>query len=332
MFVDAVKITFIAGKGGNGVVAWRREKYIPKGGPTGGNGGNGGSIILKADTGTLSLEDYRHIKKIEADSGVAGGPNLRQGKTGPDRILKVPLGTLIKDASTGALIYDLTQDGQTFKLCQGGKGGKGNHHFKSPTNQAPNIFTEGTEGEIKHIELELKLIAEVGLVGMPNAGKSTLMKALTQVPVKIGAYPFTTLFPNLGYIRYQDYHQILVADIPGIIKDAHLDKGLGFAFLKHIERSKAIVFVIDSAATEERDPIDDFKVLVEELNQYRNTLLDRPILIALNKADETDASFHIEAFEKAFPEYKDKIIVTSGLTHLGIDSLKQAIRNLLSST
>ena len=216
MFIDAVKITLSAGKGGNGVVAWRREKYIPKGGPTGGNGGNGGSIILKADPTIPSLESFRHVKKIEAPSGIQGGPNLCQGKTGKDEILLVPLGTLVKDAATGALLCDLTQKDQTFTICKGGKGGKGNNTFKSPTNQAPNIFTEGTAGESKHVELELKLIAEIGLIGMPNAGKSTLMKALTQVPVKIGAYPFTTLFPNLGYTRYDDYHQVLIADIPGI--------------------------------------------------------------------------------------------------------------------
>jgi len=331
MFVDAVKITFIAGKGGNGVVAWRREKYIPKGGPTGGNGGNGGSIILKADPTLPSLENFRHVKKIEATSGNPGGANLRIGKTGKDEIILVPLGTLVKDATTGALICDLTMKDQTFTLCKGGKGGKGNHAFKSPTNQAPNIFTEGTYGETKSVELELKLIAEVGLVGMPNAGKSTLMKALTQVPVKIGAYPFTTLFPNLGYTTYDDYHQILIADIPGIIEGAHLDKGLGFNFLKHIERSKALIFVIDSAATEDRDPIDDFKILISELNAYRQTLLDRPILIALNKADSEEATSHIEAFKKAFPEYESQIFITSGLTGLGIDKLKKAIRKLASS-
>lgn len=328
MFVDAVKITFIAGKGGNGVVAWRREKYIPKGGPTGGNGGHGGSIILKADPTIPSLEAFRHVKKIEATSGDQGGPNLRQGRTGKDETLLVPLGTLVKDATTGALIADLTVKGQTFTLCKGGKGGKGNNHFKSPTNQAPNIFTEGTPGEAKYVELELKLIAEIGLVGMPNAGKSTLMKALTQVPVKIGAYPFTTLFPNLGYTRYDDYHQVLIADIPGIIEGAHLDKGLGFAFLKHIERSKALIFVIDAAGSEDRDPVDDFRVLLHELKQYREALLDRPLLIALNKADEESATDLITEFKKHFPEYKHQIIETSGVTGLGIEELKKAIRKL----
>jgi GTP-binding protein len=331
MFIDAVKITLSAGKGGNGVVAWRREKYIPKGGPTGGNGGNGGSIILKADPTIPSLESFRHVKKIEAPSGIQGGPNLCQGKTGKDEILLVPLGTLVKDAATGALLCDLTQKDQTFTICKGGKGGKGNNTFKSPTNQAPNIFTEGTAGESKHVELELKLIAEIGLIGMPNAGKSTLMKALTQVPVKIGAYPFTTLFPNLGYTRYDDYHQVLIADIPGIIKDAHLDKGLGFAFLRHIERSRALIFVLDSSGSEDRDPVEDFEVLINELKAYREALLDRPILIALNKADQEDAAFYIEAFKKAFPERNDQIIVTSGLSGIGIDTLKKAIRTLASA-
>lgn len=331
MFVDAVKITFFAGKGGNGVVAWRREKYIPKGGPTGGNGGNGGSIILKADPTIPSLEAFRHVKKIQAPSGDQGGPNLRQGRTGKDEIIHVPLGTLVKDATTGALICDLTMKDQTFTLCRGGKGGKGNNHFKSPTNQAPNIFTEGTFGETKFVELELKLIAEVGLVGMPNAGKSTLMKALTQVPVKIGAYPFTTLFPNLGYTRYDDYHQVLIADIPGIIEGAHLDKGLGFAFLKHIERSKALVFVLDAAGTENRTPSEDFKVLLSELKAYREALLDRPILIALNKADEESSIELIEEFKTNYQQYKDQIILTSGVSGLGIDELKNKIRSLVGA-
>jgi GTP-binding protein len=331
MFVDAVKLTFIAGKGGNGVVAWRREKFIPKGGPTGGNGGNGGSIILKADPTVTSLEAFRHLKKIEAPSGEQGGSNLKQGKTGKDQILLVPLGTLVKDALTGALIYDLTEKGQTFTLCKGGKGGKGNNSFKSSTNQAPNIFTEGTYGQSKSIELELKLIAEIGLIGMPNAGKSTLMKALTNVPVKIGAYPFTTLFPNLGYIRYEDYHQILLADIPGIIQDAHLDKGLGFAFLKHIERSKALIFVIDISGSEDRNPIDDFKVLLSELTAYRDTLCDRPFLIALNKSDEALSSLYIESFKEAYPEYRSRTFTTSGLSGVGIPALKKAIRQLASS-
>lgn len=331
MFVDAVKITFFAGKGGNGVVAWRREKYIPKGGPTGGNGGNGGSIILKADPTIPSLEAFRHVKKIQAPSGDQGGPNLRQGRTGKDEIIHVPLGTLVKDATTGALICDLTIKDQTFTLCRGGKGGKGNNHFKSPTNQAPNIFTEGTFGETKFVELELKLIAEVGLVGMPNAGKSTLMKALTQVPVKIGAYPFTTLFPNLGYTRYDDYHQVLIADIPGIIEGAHMDKGLGFAFLKHIERSKALVFVLDAAGTENRTPAEDFKVLLSELKAYREALLDRPILIALNKADESSSVELIDEFKKLYPEYSHQTILTSGVSGLGIAELKDAIRKLVGA-
>ena len=239
MFVDSISLTLSAGKGGNGVIAWRREKYIPKGGPTGGNGGHGGSITLVADRQTVSLEGYRHKRIFCAQNGACGGSNLKQGKAGTNLILKVPCGTLVKDRHTQEVLFDLTEDGQELPLCRGGKGGKGNHHYKSPTHQAPHFCTEGTPGESREIELELKLIADVGLIGMPNAGKSTLLSKLTFARVKIGAYPFTTLFPNLGYARAPSGNRVLLADIPGIIENAHINKGLGYAFLRHIERTSA---------------------------------------------------------------------------------------------
>lgn len=329
MFVDSVSLTVSAGKGGNGVIAWRREKYIPKGGPYGGNGGNGGAIILEADEGEASLQRYRHTTKIIAQDGAPGGAALRQGKSGKDLILKVPCGTLVKDQNSQEILSDLSIQGQRFLLCQGGKGGKGNASFKSPTHQAPHIYTEGTLGESKDIQLELKLIAEIGLIGMPNAGKSTLMKRLTHVPVKIGAYPFTTLFPNLGYLYYQNYQKVLIADIPGIIKDAHKDKGLGFAFLKHIERSKVLVFVLDASFGEERHAWEDFLVLREEIEAYKQELLEKPFLVILNKCDAPESQVIIEEFKAHYPYSKDTLFVISALENIGLDPLKEAIAKLI---
>ena len=226
MFVDKVTLTLSAGRGGNGVVAWRREKFIPKGGPCGGDGGKGGSIYLQTNDESVSLEHLRNRRLINAPNGRPGGANNCSGRKGEDIVITVPCGTLIKDASTGEVLLDLTAPGEKLLFCKGGKGGKGNINFKSPTNQAPNICTPGELGQVKEVELELKLIADIGLVGIPNAGKSSLMSQVTDLEVKVGAYPFTTLFPNLSYIQFEDGSRLLVADIPGIIEGAHLDKGL----------------------------------------------------------------------------------------------------------
>ena len=328
MFVDTVTLTLSAGRGGNGVVSWRREKFIPKGGPAGGNGGRGGSIILQADIQVLSLQDYRNRRLIKADSGQAGGGNLRQGASGEDLILKVPCGTLVKDARTQEILHDFTQDKEKWTLCQGGIGGKGNNCFKSPTNQAPNICTEGTYGESKDVELELKLIADVGLIGFPNAGKSTLMTQITHVPVKIGAYPFTTLHPNLSYVQFDDFSRVLVADIPGIIKDAHENKGLGIAFLKHIERSSALVYVIDISGFEGRDPIEDFEVLRNELAAYNDEMKNKPFIVALNKIDFEGAAEQVERFRESYPFSPSTLFEISAKEDIGIPSFLEAMRAL----
>ncbi len=329
MFIDSSTLTLSAGKGGNGVIAWRREKFIPKGGPTGGNGGRGGSVFIIADNQTVSLQYYRNRRVIAAKNGEAGGSSLKQGRAGPDLLLKVPCGTLIKDKKTKEILFDLTEHNQKITLCVGGKGGKGNHHFKSSTNQAPHFCTQGTPGETQEIELELKLIADIGLVGMPNAGKSTFISQACYTPVKIAAYPFTTLSPNLGYISYPDRTKLLMADIPGIIENAHDNKGLGLAFLRHIERTLLLIFVIDISGFEGRDPLEDFKILWQELLAYKADILDKPFLVALNKIDVEGAEENIERFKKEMNIPSERIFTISAKEKEGFPPLLDAIKELV---
>jgi GTP-binding protein len=322
MFVDLVELKLAAGSGGPGVIAWRREKYLPKGGPTGGDGGRGGSIILEADAQVYSLESLRNRKLISAKSGQAGGANTRQGRSGQDLILKVPCGTLVKDKETGEVIQDLTNHQQRFVVCRGGKGGYGNHRFRTSTNQAPYICTPGEEGEEREVALELKLIADVGLVGFPNAGKSTLMAALTQLAVKIAPYPFTTLRPNLGFIMGEGGKRVLIADIPGIIEGAHRNRGLGFAFLKHIERTRFLLYVLDAGGWEERDPIADLETLQSELQKYQPELLDKPAMILLNKCDLEE-----QVTESFFARYTGSlpVLCISAQIGTGIEELRATL-------
>lgn len=282
MFTDKIRLKLIAGKGGNGIVAWRREKYIPKGGPYGGNGGPGGSVILEACPQTPSLDAFRYQRIIKAENGGSGGPNNRQGKRGKEYIVKLPPGTLVKDAESGQVLYDLTKPGERFLICEGGRGGLGNTFFRKATNQAPNFATPGKAGEERAIELELKSIADVGLVGFPNAGKSTLISRVTESKAKVGAYPFTTLTPNLGVLEYDFGKRIVFADIPGIIEGAHQNRGLGLEFLRHIERTRILLFVIDGS---QEEPEKDLEILFEELRNHDATLLEKPRIIVWNKCD-----------------------------------------------
>ena len=324
MFVDRVRLTLSAGKGGNGTVAWRREKYIPKGGPTGGNGGPGGSIYIRASTHAHSLDSFVNTPILRAENGKPGGPNRRNGRLGKDLYLDVPCGTLVKDAKTGITLYDIQQPDQEVLLCKGGRGGVGNHFFKSPTRQAPNFATPGKAGEEQAIELELKLIADIGLVGLPNAGKSTLFSSLTNTPSKTGDYPFTTLDPILSFIEYNDFSRLYIADIPGIIEDAHNNRGLGIEFLRHIERTKTLLYVIDASNP---DPLNDLLTLRNEVAAYKDNVAEKPFFTILNKTDLV-AQDTIDAFKSAYPCPPETLITLSAYTG---DNLQNLIARLVHS-
>jgi GTP-binding protein len=329
MFVDQVILSLSAGRGGNGVIAWRREKYIPKGGPAGGDGGNGGSIILEADPQVHSLENFRNQRILKAQNGMPGGSNNCKGKNGLDLTLKLPLGTLVKDSVTKQILFDFTEKGQILKICSGGKGGKGNTRFKTATHQAPFVCTEGTLGTSTEIELELKLIADVGFVGMPNAGKSTLISSLAHIRVKIAPYPFTTLRPNLGIVHLDHETHILIADIPGIIQNAHANKGLGFAFLRHIERTSVLVFVIELAPWQERDPFEEFLMLRKELEAYNPEMLHKPFATVLNKIDMEGAQEIAEKFKSQYPFDPKTLFEISAKEQSGLEPLKTALFELV---
>lgn len=328
MFTDLVRLKLHAGKGGNGVVAWCREKFLPKGGPSGGNGGPGGSVYLESDPNVSSLDAFRNKTQLFAEDGGAGASNCRNGRRGQDLVIKIPCGTIVKDLKTQAILHDFSEEKEKILVCQGGKGGLGNTFFRTPCNQAPNKCTPGKEGEELVVELELKLIADVGFVGFPNAGKSTLLNTLASTQVKTAPYPFTTLQPNLSYLEFDDYSRIYLADIPGIIKDAHLNKGLGLAFLRHIERTSVLVFVIDISAEEREHPFEDFLTLCEELKSYSPDMLTKPFLVALNKADKEETAPIIDAFKARYPFEKSSLFTISSTTGEGIHPFKAALRQL----
>lgn len=328
MFVDTVDLELSAGKGGNGVIAWRREKYIPKGGPAGGDGGHGGSIIFEADGQIPSLENLRNRRIIKAENGMPGEANNRTGRNGKDRVLKIPLGTLLKDAKTGEVICDFVQEGQTWRICKGGKGGKGNSRFKTSTHQAPYVCTPGLPGEACDVALELKIIADIGLVGMPNAGKSTLISSLAYIEVKIAPYPFTTLRPNLGIMRCDDGQKLLIADIPGLIDKASEDRGLGISFLKHVERTSILIFLIELAPFQDRDPFEEFEMLRRELYAYNPSLLEKPFLVALNKIDQEETREIADGFRARYPFDPSTLFEISAKEGIHLDQLKGAIQSI----
>lgn len=284
-FVDEVQIKAISGHGGAGCVSFRREKYIPRGGPNGGDGGKGGDVIITAHARLNTLLDLRYNKVNAAKKGEPGGGRDCHGKSAEDLRVAVPVGTVIKDAETGVQLIDLIEDGQTFIAAKGGRGGKGNAHFVSSTRRSPRFAQPGEEGEEIELRLELKLLADVGIIGFPNAGKSTLISKISEAKPKIADYPFTTLTPNLGVVRYKEFGSFVVADIPGLVEGAHKGTGLGIRFLKHIERTSLFIHVIDISGFTDRDPLKDFDIINRELKEFNPALADNPQIIALNKLD-----------------------------------------------
>ena len=350
MFVDRIKIHAKAGDGGSGCVSFRREKFVPKGGPDGGDGGKGGDIILETDVHTDNLVDFFYRPLLRAKSGQHGMGKDMYGKGAKNSAFKVPLGTLVYRHSPGTarvseneteqpsepagtalanqeVLADLSEPGQRFVLCRGGTGGKGNTHFKSSGNRVPRQFTEGEPGEEGDFLLELRMIADVGLVGYPNAGKSTLLGKLSAARPKVAPYPFTTLNPIVGVVEFGGYQRLTVADIPGLIEGAHRNVGLGHDFLRHIVRCKLFVFVLDTAGSEGRNPINDLQTLRRELDLYDPTLSRRPWLIAANKMDIPDAGDNLKALQQRFPDRK--IVPISAKENDGIEALKGSFEQLL---
>ena len=329
MFIDVAKIRVKGGKGGDGAVAWRREKYEPSGGPYGGDGGNGGSVILKADEGIRTLMDFRYKRVYNAENGENGRTKKQFGRSGKDIVLRVPVGTLVKDAKTGGVIVDLKEKDQTYVIAKGGRGGRGNARFATPTRQAPNFAEAGTKGEEREIILELKLLADVGLIGFPNVGKSTILSILSAAKPKIANYHFTTLKPNLGVVRVAEEKSFVLADIPGLIEGAHQGAGLGHDFLKHIERTSVLIHVLDISGSEGRDPVEDFYKINEELAKYNEKLSHKPQIIAANKMDLPGADEGLEKLKAELEPKGYKIYPVSAATLEGIDELKYAAWNLL---
>ena len=301
-FVDQVRIQVFAGNGGNGVATFRREKYIPHGGPDGGDGGDGGSVFLRASKDAASLLDLHFAPLVRAQHGEKGRSKQQYGHGGEDKIALVPVGTEVRDHETGEFIGEVLADGDRLKVAQGGKGGLGNMHFQTSTHQAPTEFSEGTPGEIKTLRLTMKTVADVGLVGYPNAGKSTLLGQLSAARPKVAAYPFTTLHPQVGTVVFDPTHSIRVADVPGLLKDAHKGVGLGHDFLRHIERTNYLLFVVDMAGIDGRNPAEDYLNLREELRLYNPDLANRPYGVIANKMDEPAAKKNLATFKRKTKE------------------------------
>lgn len=332
MFIDVADISVKAGKGGDGIVSWRREKYEPSGGPYGGDGGRGGSVILKTDEGIRTLMDFRYKRNYKAESGEDGRTKKQFGKDGQDLILKVPVGTLVKDAETDQVIMDLREKGQTYVIAKGGKGGRGNAKFATPTRQAPGFAEPGKKGEERKIKLELKLLADVGLIGFPNVGKSTILSVVSAAKPKIANYHFTTLKPNLGFVRVGEEKSFVIADIPGLIEGASEGVGLGHEFLRHIERTRVLVHVLDASGSEGRIPVEDFNIINEELFKYNEKLRNKPQILVANKMDMPDSETGLKLIEESFKDLDVEIIPLSAVTQQGIDKLKYAILSLLKKT
>ena len=329
-FVDEVRIFVKAGDGGHGAVAFRREKFIERGGPSGGDGGNGGSVVFVADPQLTTLLDFRYQQHHRAKSGENGMGSDCNGRAAEDLILKVPAGTLIRDHETGELLADLSDPGQSYVAAKGGRGGLGNMNFATSTRQTPRFAQEGTKGEERTLTLELKLLADVGLLGFPNAGKSTLVSRVSRARPKIADYPFTTLVPNLGMVQYKDSLSFVVADIPGLIEGASEGVGLGHQFLRHVERCKVLIHLIDLGAEGEgRDPVGDFEILNRELEKYSAELAKKPQVVAPNKVDLTEARERLEVFTAAMRKRGIAVFPVSTATGEGIQALLDVTAEVL---
>ena len=334
MFLDEVKIFVRSGDGGNGLVAFRREKYVPKGGPAGGDGGRGANVVFIVDGGLRTFRDYRYQKKFVAPNGENGMSKGMHGRKSKDLYLKVPPGTVIRDTDTGEVLADLVEHEQEVIVARGGRGGRGNCRFATPSNPAPEIAENGEPGEERNLTLELKLMADVGLVGFPSVGKSTLLSITSKAKPKIADYHFTTLAPNLGVVETKDHRSFVMADLPGLIEGASQGVGLGHQFLRHIERTKVIVHVIDMSATDGRDPYEDYKVINAELGEYNMRLLERPQVVVANKMDIPVASENLVEFKKRLAEDGEDvdIVEISAFTRNNIDNLLYKISDILDNT
>lgn len=331
MFVDKVKIYVKAGDGGNGMVAYRREKYVPDGGPAGGDGGKGADVVFQVDEGLRTLMDFRYQKHFKAERGENGRPKNQHGKSRDDMIVKVPPGTTVLDEDSGKIIADLTEHGQRAVIAQGGRGGRGNSRFATPKNPAPEIAENGQPGQERNLVLELKVLADVGLVGFPSVGKSTLLSVVSAARPKIAEYHFTTLTPNLGVVETDDNRSFVMADLPGLIEGAHSGVGLGHQFLRHIERTRVIVHVIDMSGLEGRDPYEDFLTINEELKQYNLRLTERPQIVVANKMDLPTSEENLVIFKEKIGD-DIPVFPISAVTKKGLNPLLRTVADKIETT
>lgn len=329
VFVDVARIFVKGGDGGRGSNAVRREKFVPLGGPWGGDGGKGGDVVFVVDPGLNTLVDFKYQRHFKAEKGEIGGTKGMHGAKGADLVVKVPPGTVVKDADTGEVLFDLTEPGQRAVVARGGRGGRGNMRFKTAQNPMPTFYEKGEPGEERWLILELKVIADVGLVGFPNAGKSTLLSRVSAARPKVANYPFTTLNPILGVVDMGEGRSFVMADIPGLIEGASQGVGLGHEFLRHVERTKALIHVLDGAGTEGRDPLDDFAVIRRELAEFNPKLLERPTLVAINKMDITEAQENFPRLKAALEAQGYRVFPISGVTGEGIRPLLEAAMQLV---
>jgi GTP-binding protein len=325
LFIDEAKIRVAGGAGGNGCVAFRREKFVPRGGPSGGDGGHGGSVYLEGSEHLNTLLKFRYNREFTAGRGRHGEGSNRHGRSGEDLIIQVPLGTVAYDEGTGEKLWDFAVPSQRFLAAKGGRGGKGNARFATPTNQAPRRATPGTSGEERVLSLDLKLLADVGLVGFPNVGKSTLISRLSAARPKIADYPFTTLEPHLGMVALDAERSFVIADIPGLIEGAHQGRGLGTRFLKHIDRTRLLLHLIDVAENLDRDPLEDYRVILRELRNFSPTMAEKPMLLVASKVDAASQEGRLRTLRRFCARQGERLYEISSLTGEGLEDLKRAV-------